>query len=94
MPARYCTKNPYGHYDHDQSSTTTTDPTANPAAKPTTRRAFTTTESIYGPDHSETGDLLHSLGGVLESQGKLDESEKLFKRALVIMEEEVSVLKC
>ena len=53
------------------------------------RRAYTTTENIYGPDHAETGDLLHALGDVLRAQGKLDESEILFKRALVIMEEEV-----
>ncbi|CUS06611.1 unnamed protein product [Tuber aestivum] len=46
------------------------------------RRALEGREKILGPDHPDTLTSVNNLAGVLQSQGKYDESEEMHRRAL------------
>ena len=39
-------------------------------------------EKAWGPDHTSTLDTVNNLDNLYKSQGKLDEAEKMFQRAL------------
>jgi len=55
-----------------------------PEAKVALDRALAVTEQLFGPDHSQTGEIMSSLAFLLLSQDKTDEAERLFERALPI----------
>ena len=44
------------------------------------------TEKALGPDHPSVSTTLNNLAGLLESQGKYEEAEPLYRRALKIYE--------
>ncbi|MFB3131729.1 MAG: tetratricopeptide repeat protein, partial [Rhodothermales bacterium] len=48
--------------------------------------ALTIFEQVLGPDHPNTVKSLNNLAGLLDSQGKYDEAEPLYRRALGIFE--------
>jgi hypothetical protein len=43
-------------------------------------------EAVHGPDHPEVAVTLVNLAALLEGQGKCDEAEPLYRRALAIKE--------
>ncbi|MCH8963264.1 MAG: tetratricopeptide repeat protein, partial [Bacteroidetes bacterium] len=43
-------------------------------------------EQALGPDHPSLAITLNNLAGLYESQGKYDQAEPLYQRALAIME--------
>jgi CHAT domain-containing protein len=55
-----------------------------PEAKVALDRALAVSEQLFGPDHSQTGEIVSSLAFLLLSQDKTDEAERLFERALPI----------
>jgi CHAT domain-containing protein/tetratricopeptide (TPR) repeat protein len=55
-------------------------------ARESVDRALTVSERVLGPNHTQFGNTLNTLGGLLLVQGQTDEAERLLERALPITE--------
>ena len=56
------------------------------AGEPYARRAVEIRERLLSPDHTETAAHLAALAALLDGQGRYDEAERLYLRALSIFE--------
>jgi Flp pilus assembly protein TadD len=57
------------------------------AAEPLLRRAVQILEDEYGPDDARLASPLSALGAACAARGRLAEAERLYRRALSLLEE-------